>query len=460
MGLAGGVGAATAWGAAMRISMSVVRVGRIAAMLLLALLASSGIVTAQTTERQRAFVYGINAAFGTNVTGSFAPPSVNTIYILADRQNILSPRMTEIYFWPITNEYQAEWSSLNEPVPGTLEILQNGQIIKQTQPTSYTIQYKPRGADTDATIYIDDQARQVHAAFTTRQKDYQEASRTYMAEQQAWFAIADELNRKAQAGEKVTIPPQPQPPDPIDVFSNGLNTGVPMQLPAGSYQIRLRQPDSTILPGSERQLEVFAPRRTAIGYIVLPESRWTTPEEVTDLNDVIVGKVNSRIYLVPRLTREYPARAYALLENPQSQIGESSDWKWVNGEPVATSEMELLSNGQVVERRKLTPYRVRQVDGPSLGYEVLEFKPDPERPKAAPDFTGYPLMLTQPGSAYSIRLLSTDGTPLADSSRLVRAPSGISLGVLLLLVLLPFGLGAVIILRRKRRLRLPRNLAG
>ena len=56
--------------------------------------------------------------------------------------------MTEIYFWAITNEYKASWETLNAPVAGSLEILQGGQIIRQTEPTSYTIQYTPRGTTT------------------------------------------------------------------------------------------------------------------------------------------------------------------------------------------------------------------------------------------------------------------------------------------------------------------------
>ncbi len=52
----------------------------------------------------------------------------------------------------------------------------------------------------------------------------------------------------------------------------------------------MRSADGTIVAGSQRELVVFAPRRVAVGYNVLPETRWTTPEQVNDLSDVIVGE--------------------------------------------------------------------------------------------------------------------------------------------------------------------------
>jgi hypothetical protein len=57
--------------------------------LLITGLTSSVVVRAQEPQRQRAFVYGINAALDNTFTGSFAPPSVPTLYLLADQTSIL-----------------------------------------------------------------------------------------------------------------------------------------------------------------------------------------------------------------------------------------------------------------------------------------------------------------------------------------------------------------------------------
>ncbi len=415
---------------------------------------------AQETDRQRAFVYGINAAVANSYTGNFAPPSVQTIYLLADQTSVISPRMTEIYFWPITNEYKASWEMLNEPVAGSLEISRNGQVIQQTEATSYTIQYTPRGAEADAQIFIGTEADAAQARFAAQQKAYQAALSEYYKAQLAWTAAVDDANRRSQAGEKVTLPPEPQAPEPIGVVSNGVNQGVPVKLPAGSYQIRLRGRDGAVVPNSDRALIVFAARRTAIGYMVVPATRWTTPEQVDDLSDVIVGKANSQLYLIPHTAREFPARAYHLLQNPQQQVGETADWTWVIGEPITAGQLEIIGAGQAPERRALTPYRVKQIPGTDLGYQIEQFVPDPARPGAAPDLIGYPIHIDQPGSGYEIRMLSPQGEVLSGSSHLVRTPTTMPLSLLVLLSISPLVAGAVVIVRRRIKMRLPRNIAG
>jgi hypothetical protein len=428
--------------------------------LLLIGLTGSAVVRAQEPQRQRAFVYGINAALENTYTGSFAPPSVPTLYLLADQTSILSPRMTEIYFWAITNEYKASWELLNEPVPGTLEIVQGGQVIQQTEPTSYTLHYQTHGTDVDAQLFLGRDADAAQARFSAEQQRYQTDLSVYYKAQLAWTAAADDANQRAQKGEKVTLPPAPQPPAPISVTSNGVNQGIPVKLPAGAYQVRLRGRDGAIVPDSTRTLEVFGPRRAAIGYTVVPETRWTTPDKVDDLSDVIVGTPNSQIYLTPHTAREFPTHAYTLLQDPQQQVGETTDWTWVMGESIATGELEIVAAGQPPERRALTPYLVTQVPGNTLGYQIQQFLPDPQRPNAAPDLVGYPLHIDQPGSGFEIRMVSPQGEVLVGSSRLVRTPAATRLSLLLLLAALPLVVGTAVIVRRRVQQRLPRNSAG
>ena len=428
--------------------------------LLLTGLTSSAVVRAQEPQRQRAFVYGINAALENTYTGSFAPPSVPTLYLLADQTSIISSRMTEIYFWAITNEYKASWELLNEPVAGALEIVQGGQVIQQTEPTSYTIHYQTHGSEVNAQLFLGRDADSAHTRFSAEQQRYQAEISAYYKAQQDWTAVADDANQRAQKGEKVTIPPAPQPPEPMSVTSNGVNQGIPVNLPVGSYQLRLRGRDGAIVPGSARALVVFGPRRAAIGYMVAPETRWTTPDQVDDLSDVIVGTSNSQVYLVPHTVREFPAHAYALLQDPQQQIGETTDWTWVMGAPITAGQLEIVAAGQPPERLALTPYRVNQVAGTTLGYQIQQFVPDPQHPNAAPDLIGYPIHIDQPGSGFEIRMLSPQGELLAGSSRLVRTPSATPLSLLLLLSALPLAVGAAVIVRRRMQLRLPRNTAG
>jgi hypothetical protein len=421
-----------------------------------------GTALAQAPERQRAFVYGINAAFARTYVGSFAPPSTTTIYLLADQTSIISPRATQIYFWPITNEYKASWELLNEPVPGTLEVLQGGRVIRQILPTSYTIHYQAQAGSGSpvAQLYTGTEAEAAHEWFTADQQRYQAELRAYYSDQRAWMVEADDANRRIRNGENVTLRPAPVAPAPISVTSNGINQGVPINLPAGNYQIQLRAADGTIVPDSARDLVVFGPRRATIGYVVVPQTRWTTPDQIDDPSAVIIGKADSQLYLVPHEMQEYPARAYALLQNPQRQFGETTDWSWALGAPIASGELEVVAADGASERQALTPYRVQQTPGNSLGYDILPFIPDPERPHAAPDLVGFPLPIGGAGSSFEVRLVTDQGQVLPGSARQVRASSTVPLLGLALLAAVPLAVGAVVITRRRARLRLPRNIAG
>ncbi|MCB0029681.1 MAG: hypothetical protein KDE28_17330, partial [Anaerolineales bacterium] len=91
--------------------------------LLFLLLLAPTLVLAQATDRQDAFVYGVNAGIPDAVVGTFAPPAVDTIYLMSTETSILSPRITNIYYWPITNDYRASWNVRNDVVEGDLEIV-------------------------------------------------------------------------------------------------------------------------------------------------------------------------------------------------------------------------------------------------------------------------------------------------------------------------------------------------
>ena len=422
-------------------------------------------VIAQTTDSERAFVYGINAAVPDNFVGTFAPPSADAIFLLADGTSMISPRYTEIYFWPITNEYRADWSALNEPVPGVLEVVKGGRIVAELTPTDYTIHFKQEGTTTTGELFLGQAAVEAEADFRSRQEAFQKASSEYQRAQQVWLDAMAEVNSRQQAGETVEVPPEPVLPEPIGIFSNGLNSGFPIDLDPGQYGIRLRGSDGTLVPESERTMNVFAPRRTGVGYTIVPETRWTTPLESPAPSDVIFGAEDSALYLEPHLAREYPGRAWALLQNPQVLQGDSGEWEWVNGERLSSRQLEIIAGDNVADRRSLTPYAVRQVPGSQLGYEVIAMDPSapatPESPESPrPDFEAYPIDLEATGEQYQIRLTSDQGEVLPGSIRQVRVPGNPPLTRLLVLSVIPLVAGALVISRRRRGVRTSRPLEG
>lgn len=416
-----------------------------------------GSVHAQATEAQRAFVYGINAAVPDSYVGTFAPND-DAIYLLAGEVSVISPRMTEIYFWPITNEFRADWRAFNETVPGTLEVLSGQSVIAALTATEYTIHFRQDGEATSAELFLGDNAATAEAEFRARQQAFQEASRAYNDAERAWMAAAEEANERRQAGETAELPPPPEPPDPIGVFSNGLNQGMAIDLPPGEYRIRLRAEDETIVPGSERTLTVFAARRTGVGYSVVPETRWTTPLESSSPSDVIFGEVGANLYLEPRLTREYPARAWALLQNPQGPAA-SGGWEWVSGERIAEGTLAMLRGDQVIGEQPLTSYRVQQMAGTQLGYEVIPFNTG-EDSGELPAFDAFPVRLDVAGDAFQIRLVDPSGGIMPGSERRVSASDRSPLTRLFVLSLAPLAVGAVMSVARNRRVQRPRGLEG
>ena len=419
---------------------------------------------AQTTDGERAFVYGINAAIPGNFVGTFAPPSADAIFLLANGTSVISPRFTEIYFWPITNEFRADWSALNEPVPGVLEVVSNGRLVAELTPTDYTILFSQEETTTTAELFLGQAAIDAEANFRARQEAFNEASAEYQRAERAWLDAVAEANARQQAGETVELPPAPVIPEPIGIFSNGLNQGIPIDLDPGQYDIRLRDANGDVVPGSERTLTVFAARRTGVGYTVVPETRWTTPLDSPAPSDVIVGAADSALYLEPHLAREYPARDWALLQDPQAPQGDVGGWQWVQGERLEDQLLEIVAGEDVVDQRSLTPYNVRQVPGSQLGYEVIAIDPStsatPETSETErPDFAAYPIHLGATGEQYQIRLASREGEIMPGSTRLVRVPENPPITRLFVFSVLPLVAGAIVITRRQRGARLPRDVA-
>lgn len=406
------------------------------------------IASADTHKAERSFVYGINAAIATGYTGAFVPPSIETIYLRAGTTNILSPRITEIYFWPITNEYKARWDLINEPVPGKLEILRNGTLVQSLTSGPYTLQSRSRGSDTDTQLITGDEALEANTRFIGLQKAFGEASYAYYEAQQKWLAAVNDINAQELAGDSVVVPPQPRQPEPIAIYSNGVSNGFSVNLIAGTYQIQLRAPDNTIVSGGTRTLEVFEARQNAIGYKVLPETRWTTPDQILDPGDAIIGLPNSQLYLIPYAVTEYPALPYSLLQSPQQQFPAGADWLWVLGVPLNDASLLVSDGGSAAKQLKMSGYRVEQQSGVQLGYSVKPFVLDSQNPSRTPDISGFSVRLGRSGTSFTVTVLASDGAISPGSTRSVRVSYPPRLIPLLIPTLAPIVIGVSVIRRR------------
>ncbi|MEJ2759327.1 MAG: hypothetical protein P8046_12675, partial [Anaerolineales bacterium] len=113
---------------------------RLALLIILLILSAFGSRLAAAQE-DLSFVYGTNHYNGAVYNSTFVPPSVDTLYLIADNTSMLASRFTQVYYWPLTNELKENWYTANIVVYGVLEVLQNNNIIQTIDMTNYVIQY-------------------------------------------------------------------------------------------------------------------------------------------------------------------------------------------------------------------------------------------------------------------------------------------------------------------------------
>lgn len=420
--------------------------------ILMALVTLATPAGAQAPPKERQFVYGVNAFDGKGFAGTFYPRHVKTMYLMADVPNVVAPRYTLVYFWPITNEYRADWDGLNEAVQGVLEVLQGDRVVQQLEQTRYVIQY-PDGLDGPPLLYVGQEAEARYARFQEERRAYRDRLEAYTQARLAYQEALQQAMRDREQGKAVTLPSPPEEPEPFTFFSTPVNDGFVLSLPAGVYRIRVRLPDGTILPESQRQLVVFSHRRQGIGYTVIPQSRWTTPEQADDPARVIYARPGTVMYLQPFVAREYNELYFTRLSSPQSTAGSEDRWVWSYLAPHEGGSLEVRAGGGEAVRVERRPYRVRQLPGPALGYEVLEYDPDnPEMGTRSPDFWGYPVHVEPGRKTYTIRLVDEAGEEVPGSARQVRVLFTANGWALFLVPLIPLTFGiSVIAWRREQR---------
>ena len=128
-------------------------------------------------------------------------------------------------------------------------------------------------------------------------------------------------------------------------------------------------------------------------------------------------------------------------------------------------QLEIVAGDDVADRRSLTPYNVRQVPGSQLGYEVIEMDSSapatPGSPESRrPDFEAYPIDLQGAGEQFQIRLTSEQGEVTPGSIRQGRVPGNPPLTRLFIFPVIPLVAGALVISRRRRRVRTSRTPEG
>ncbi len=196
--------------------------------------------------------------------------NVDTIYLVA---NAVSPRRTEVYYWPITNREVADWARLNEPVEGVLEIRRRGRPVASIEATDYVVQY-PEGRDTsEAVVYLGKDAHRQWSHFEASRREFRD--RVSACYNDLVTYLQDRDNR-LEAG---TLEREPEP---FLYSCTDVNRGFPLELPVGNYIIQVRTIEGEIQPGSRPRLKVFGPLSEGVAMWNIPHDRYKFPEKSDD----------------------------------------------------------------------------------------------------------------------------------------------------------------------------------
>ena len=445
------------------------------------------------TEKREEFVYGVNAYNGTLYQGVFHPPSVDTVYLLADTINIISPRKTLIYYWAVTNEYKADFDSMNEDLPGTLEIRLNGNLVLTVEPTDYVIQYPEGITQGAAEVYLGGAAQRKYGEWEEALKAYRLDVSEYYEASRNWRT---ELTDRVQSGEVTSeddvLVSQPMRPADFLYSSTKVFRGVPLKLPSGQYDIQMRNDEGKIVADSVKKLVVFQSDRVGVGYTVIPEDKWTTPEQTYNPEEMLYVRSNNTLYLEPFFESEYNEQYFTHLEAPQAPNFVSSDWKWVKEENFKISgssrwrrsgdaadvtfigerrpgrhindegiayDMQIIERSMIQDSIEFEDYMVRQNPGKALGYEILEAMEGLSQGMRdrAPDFSAFQIIVRRSLQDLDVNLQGDDGVILGGSGRTVDVVRRTGSTNLFLASILPVALGIVMVGYRRYSLKVHRE---
>lgn len=390
---------------------------RLLLLILLMLLLSIPILPAraQAPERSEAFVYAVTAYDGLVYQSAFVPPNIETLYLMAGVENVLAARDTLIYFWDLTNRYEPDWLAKNIPIEGTLEISQHGKQIAEVHPTDYVIQYDTEQPIETRALFTGQAAVDAYARFLELQNDYRDASYLYYTLLETYRKVVDEIVASGKTIPAEDFPKPPQPPAQLTLYSSEIARGYVVNLPPGSYSLTLRLPDGSLVPGSQRSLVVFTELDEGISYTIMPETRWTRPDKSMIEGSTIYTLPDNTLYLQPFIQKKYNDQAYARMLDPQDMISRRDQERWVTFVPYNSASLAVFGGEQ--STIEMEGYKIVQLAGSGLGYEVRPF--DPESMDSS-SFEGFKISLTSNSDAVNIFLLDKNGNMVPGSRREVR----------------------------------------
>lgn len=406
------------------------------------------------TKRQ--VVYGLTLFNGFGYQGTFCPEEIETIYMIGNSNNAFTINMTDVYFWPITKEYKADWQGFNQRMEGTLEILQNNKVIKTFAMKRYTLYYPDSSSNEAKELIFEKKAELAVKDFKDKSDAFNEAIFKYYQANEDYNNLVKKFFADPSTF-KNKFPPKPTQPIPPAGFYTDLEQGFIINLPVGKYLARLKDPQGKVVAKSEKELISFPALSKGVGYDIIPEEKWTAPTKSDDLSENVFALKNQVVYLKPFHESQYNGYNYTKLTQltkPISSRGLENQKIWIHNSPLTARNfsVEVIRDKRLVARITEKPYYVKQRPGYALGYDVVEFNTQ-EFPDATPTFQAYKIIMPKDSGRYYLRLVDQKGRVIAGSIRKLQTIRQPRLLSLLLISFLPMIVAVIVIGRRRLMFR-------
>jgi hypothetical protein len=377
-------------------------------------------------ETEDQFVYGLTVWDGLTYTSGLSPQRIDEIHIIADSDNILAPYDTRAYFWPITGEYVADWSSKQILVEGVLEVIRDGRVVETIALETYTLRYPEGFNSPNVEVLTGDRALAAHAEYRQAVSDFNEAADRYrqaLAEYNSTVAeMFRQMREEGKTFAKEEIPTPPTEPEPPSYYVQSVRKAFVVNLPGGQYTIRVRQNDR-IVPGSTKKLYVFEPRRSGLSFVVRPEDSYTVSLRSDSEEHTLYLAKDIPLYIQLFDVEEYSCYHYTRLmnsANPTAGLGMQNEYVWVISSPQRSDlRIRVYRGNRIVSEIDERPYQVVQTQSSALGYTIVEWDPTAtEMMGAKPTFSAFRLHV--PPGEYRLQAVFSSGEPISGGGRALR----------------------------------------
>jgi hypothetical protein len=353
---------------------------------------------------ERQIVFGVAPFDGTKHHASFLPESNNEMFLVANTYNPVTVLLSDVYYWPITAEYRADFQGVHIPLEGNLSVFRGNELYRELEQVDYIYVY-PRGPAG-------------------------EPSQLLAGEEMIGF-IQDVLESYE---ERLN--------NPLRTWATfqGPFRGFVLNLPEGNYRLVFSVENEGRTFTMEKKLRVFPPLGYGIAYQIIPDEKWTVSSNSETPQQRIYLKPDSTIYLKLFPTILYNRADYERLiapHRPLAGLGLENSSIWVH-EEIALEDrgqnfllIEAAGQSALIQSRD---FLVRQTEGTALGYIIMEHDPA-FFPNTRPTFTAYRLSSPPPGIGVTIRAGGESGN---QSLRHLRSLEPRALGFSLLAFVFPF----------------------